>query len=90
MKTITRASKTVKQLSGNNNSNKTNFYSDAGIYRICCQDCSRSYIGETYKSLPKRINEHRKNFKSGHLSNALVIHNISTNYKFDFKHHHIQ
>ena len=44
------------------------------------------YIGETSRNLPKRINEHENHFKSGNISNSLIIHNISTNHTFYFQH----
>ena len=54
---FTRTCKTIKHLIRNNNIHKTKSYSDAGISRICCQDCPKSYIGETSRNLPKRINQ---------------------------------
>ena len=44
IKTITQTSKTIKKLLGNNNNNKTKSYFDAGMYRICCQNCSRYHV----------------------------------------------
>ena len=52
---------------------------------VCVCNCPRSYIGETKRNLPKRINENRRDFKSSHLFNCLVIHNILTNHTFDFQ-----
>ena len=41
------------------------------------------------RNLPKRIKEHKRDFRTGNFSNALVIHNISTNHKSDFQHSNI-
>ena len=46
-------------------------------------------IGETIRNIPKRIKEHKRDFKSGIFSNTLVIHNISKNHKFDFQYSNI-
>ena len=60
-------------------------YSDASIYRIYFPNCQKSYIEETSGNLPRRIKEHKRDFNSGNFSNALIIHNISKNHKFDFQ-----
>ena len=64
----------------------------SSLYRnglICFQDCPRAYIVETIRNLPKQINEHWRDFKSGKFSNALAIPNIFTNHRFVFKHSNI-
>ena len=33
----------------------------------------------------ERINEHKKDFQTGKISNSLVSHNILTNHTFDFQ-----
>ena len=59
------------------------------MYKMCYWDCPRSYIREKSRDLLKRINEHRRDFKSGNFCNTLVIHNIASNHTFDFKHSNI-
>ena len=51
-----------------------------------CVFYQKSYIKETNRNLPKRIKEHKRDFKSSNFSNTLVIQNISKNHKFDFQH----
>ena len=72
---------------GNNYNNKTKSYSDAVIYRIYCQDCTKSH--ETSRNLAKRIKKHKTKLKSGNFSYTLVIHKISKNHKFDLQHANI-
>ena len=44
------------------------------VYRIPCQDCEASYIGETSRSLRKRISEHKYAVKSNDRKNGVAVH----------------
>ena len=35
------------------------------VYEVKCQDCEATYIGETLRSLKKRLSEHRRHAKPG-------------------------
>ena len=35
------------------------------VYEVKCQDCAAMYIGETLRSLKKRLSEHRRHAKPG-------------------------
>ena len=45
-----------------------------GIYEIPCGACPKKYIGETGRTLSKRISEHRRDVTNGKESNACFIH----------------
>ncbi|XP_046472568.1 uncharacterized protein [Neodiprion pinetum] len=55
------------------------------VYKICCKDCNKLYIGQTSRCLNVRINEHKNNFKdSDDRYTALTKHAMSLNHQFDF------
>ena len=84
IKTTTHTTKTIKQITKNISKN-TDSLSNAGIYKIRCQNCNKFYIEETCRNLNKRIYELKKDFKTGNTTNFLVSHNILTNHTFDFQ-----
>ena len=47
---------------------------DSIVYSIPCKGCSKSYVGETYRGIKKRITEHRRDVCNHNLTNSLVIH----------------
>ena len=57
----------------------------SGVYRINCIDCNKFYIGETGRSLPTRIREHKNDFKKHNLNNAMYVHSVENNHSFNFK-----
>ena len=82
IKTVTRTSQTIKHLL----KHCTNKHeSSAGVYKICCEQCDRVYIGETARNLKKRLYEHSKDLKFGNTSNSLVTHNLLTNHNFSLQ-----
>ena len=85
IKTTTRTTKTIKQIVKTKSKN-TDPLSNAGVYKMRCQNFNKFYIEETSKrNLNKRIYEHKKDFKTGDTTNSLVSHNILTNHTFDFQ-----
>ena len=48
-------------------------------------DCNEKFVGETSRNLQKRIYEHKRNLIKGNVNNSMVIQNLETNHKFDFK-----
>ena len=44
------------------------------VYRIPCQDCETSYIGETKRSLRKRITEHKYAVENFDRKNGIAVH----------------
>ena len=84
IKTITHKTETIKRIAKNNFKN-TDFLSNAGVYKIRCQNCHKFYTGETSRNLNKKKIYECKDFKTGNTTNSLVSHNILTNHTFDFR-----
>lgn len=50
----------------------------SGIYRLQCQDCTKSYIGQTKRKIVERRNEHLEDcFKPANPDSAMAFHCIS-------------
>ena len=45
-----------------------------GIYEIPCGACPKKYIGETGRTLAKRLTEHKRDVNTGKESNACFVH----------------
>ena len=56
----------------------------AGVYRLPCSGCDRSYYGETGRSIDVRVGEHRSAMRKGDLKNACFKHFAATNHSIDF------
>ena len=52
-----------------------------GVYEIKCNGCESRYIGETGKTLDKRIQQHKYSVKSGQNNNAIFNHFANMNHK---------
>ena len=44
------------------------------VYKVPCQECEASYIGETGRSLQKRITEHKYAVKTNDRKNSIAVH----------------
>ena len=44
------------------------------IYKVPCRDCEASFIGETGRSLQKRITEHKYAVKTNNRKNGIAVH----------------
>ena len=54
------------------------------VYRIHCNNCPATYVGQTKRKLMTRINEHKTSEGS-----ATIIHEIETGHKFNFINYNI-
>lgn len=54
------------------------------VYRIPCQDCDVAYIGETGRSLQKRLTEHKYAVKSNDRKNGMAVHAWDMDYRPDW------
>ncbi len=55
--------------------NKLSSNSDqAGVYKIECKNCDKVYIGETGRTVRKRVSEHRYDISKKKESSALAMH----------------
>ena len=52
------------------------------VYKFTCKNCPAAYIGETKRTLKKRINEHRNNKNEDSVVN---MHQNSFNHQFDWE-----
>ena len=55
-----------------------------GVYVIPCKDCPSVYVGETGRTLPIRISEHKRNVRLGHENSAPFIHVRDQDHAIDF------
>ena len=54
------------------------------IYRIPCQDCDHSYVGETGRTLKTRLSEHRRNCRNGEVE-SVAQHTIEEDHRIDWE-----
>ena len=57
---------------------------DGCVYKIPCGICNKYYIGQTGKSLEKRISQHKYCIRSADGNNALFNHVDQCNHAIDF------
>ena len=55
------------------------------VYCIPCKDCEYVYIGETGRTLHKRISEHKYAIKRQDKNNGISVHVWSTNHVIDWE-----
>ena len=73
------------KLSHNLVKNKPKINNEAGVYKIPCKSCDKSYIGETGRSLKKRITEHKKDIVLQKYESGVAEHVRETDHFFDFQ-----
>ena len=62
--------------------------SKACVYCIPCSGCDSVYIGQTGRTLEKRINEHSRDLRFANPKNALVTHRSLHNHNFNLRKAH--
>ena len=51
------------------------------VYEIPCQDCAQVYVGETGRTLKKRISEHKQAVKRFDDKNGIAVHHFKHNHR---------
>jgi len=51
------------------------------VYKISCQNCETSYVGQTCRQLKTRISEHKN-----HISRNTTAHSVITEHRLQFNH----
>jgi len=56
------------------------------VYKIFCNNCSASYVGQTKRQLKTRINEHEKNVRFDESKHSVITkHMIENNHTFNWQ-----
>ena len=54
------------------------------VYRISCNECTATYVGQTERRLNIRVNEHMKKCANKDRGTAIYTHIGDANHKFNF------
>ena len=54
------------------------------MYRVPCAECNCAYIGETGRTLEKRLSEHRGVVKRNDTKNGIAVHAWKSQHKVDW------
>ena len=55
------------------------------VYRVLCQDCDGAYIGETGRSLQKRLTEHKYAVRTNDRKNDIAVHAWDMDFQPDWE-----
>ena len=55
------------------------------IYEVPCQDCECVYIGETSRTLEKRLSEHKNAVKKHDTKNGIAVHSWANQHQVDWE-----
>ncbi len=55
------------------------------VYEVPCQECEVTYIGETGRTLKKRLTEHKYAVKRGNPENGIAVHANTTLHAIDWE-----
>jgi len=55
------------------------------IYKINCQDCDASYVGQTKRLLKTRVKEHFTDIKKSSSSPSVISDRLENNHDFDWE-----
>ena len=53
------------------------------VYKVPCKDCSKTYIGETKRTLKVRFSEHKQAVKRGDPKNGIAVHAHESHHSID-------
>ncbi|KYM94019.1 hypothetical protein ALC62_15366 [Cyphomyrmex costatus] len=54
------------------------------IYKIKCNDCDATYVGQTKRKLITRVNEHRNHIRRNTSKSVITDHRLDHNHEFDW------
>ena len=54
------------------------------VYEVPCKECSKTYIGETKRTLKVRLGEHKQAVKRGNPKNGIAVHAHKTQHGIDW------
>ena len=74
VKTVFKSSGALRQLLTRLKTKMPELKRKGVVYRIPCRDCEAGYIGETGRSLQKRITEHKYAVKTNDRRNGIAVH----------------
>ena len=55
------------------------------IYEIPCKDCEKLYIGETGRTLKKRVSEHKQAVRKFNMNNGVAAHVHNEDHQIDWE-----
>jgi len=74
---------TIQQYTKPKTIDKNQDYNTSGIYRLTCNTCKMSYIGETSRNLNQRYREHIRYIRNNDPQSAHVQHILQNLHKYD-------
>ena len=54
------------------------------VYEVLCKECSKTYVGETKRTLKVRLGEHKQAVKRGDPKNGIAVHAHNTQHAIDW------
>ena len=54
------------------------------VYEVPCKDCSKTYIGETKRTLKIRLSKHKQAVKRGDRNNGIAVHAHESHHSIDW------
>lgn len=55
------------------------------VYKVNCNDCDASYVGESKRGVGVRVSEHKRDSKKAHKETPFFKHMVATEHTFDFE-----
>jgi hypothetical protein len=77
-----RSTNTIKRITKRKTNNSSPDYDKSGIYKIKCNTCHRSYIGQTKRSLKLRYQEHFRYIRNNNPQSAYAQHILNNRHEY--------
>ena len=85
VRTVFKSNGTLRKALTKVKTKTTNYEKTGVVYRIPCQDCKASYVGETKRTLQKRITEHKYAVKNNDRNNGIAVHAWDKSHRPDWE-----